>query len=199
MFKIKNWDKFQHYKHKNKMSWYKMYGGDILNDVNYMELTETERLFLREAWDLASQFNGILPDLKSCAFRLRQDEKKLEKIYASLNAKNWFYEVTEEDIKKESLLKSLKTEVVKGTANDFEKWWQSLPEKRKVNKKGCLDKWKSKKLDDISKKIILWTATMKKTREWIDGFNPSPEVIINQERWNDNPNPKSPTQIRGAL
>ena len=33
MFKIKNWDKFQHYKHKNKMSWYKMYGGDILNDV----------------------------------------------------------------------------------------------------------------------------------------------------------------------
>ena len=98
---------------------------------------------------------------------------------------------------KESLLKSLKPEVVKGTAENFEKWWQSLPEKRKVNKKGCLEKWKSKKLDDISKKIISWTATMKKTREWLEGFNPSPEVIINQERWNDNP--KSPTQIRGAL
>lgn len=79
MFKIKNWDKFQHYKHKNKMSWYKMYGGDILNDVTYMELSETERLFLREAWDLASQFNGVLPDMKSCAFRLRQDEEKLKK------------------------------------------------------------------------------------------------------------------------
>jgi len=38
---------------------------------------------------------------------------------------------------------------------------------------------------------------MKKTREWLEGFNPSPEVIINQERWNDNP--KSPTQIRDAL
>ena len=105
--------------------------------------------------------------------------------------------ITEEDLKKESLLKSLKPEVVKGTAENFEKWWQSLPEKRKVNKKGCLEKWKSKKLDDISKKIISWTATMKKTREWLEGFNPSPEVIINQERWNDNP--KSPTQIRGAL
>ena len=197
MFKIKNWDKFQHYKHKNKMSWYKMYGGDILNDVTYMELSETERLFLREAWDLASQFNGVLPDMKSCAFRLRQDEEKLKKIYDSLNAKNWFYEVTEQDLKKESMLSVLKSEVVKGTAEHFEKWWESLPEKRKVNKKGCLEKWKSKKLDDISKKIISWTATMKKTREWLEGFNPSPEVIINQERWNDNP--KSPTQIRGAL
>jgi len=131
MFKIKNWDKFQHYKHKNKMSWYKMYGGDILNDVTYMELSETERLFLREAWDLASQFNGVLPDMKSCAFRLRQDEEKLKKIYDSLNAKNWFYEVTERDLKKESMLSVLKSEVVKGTAEHFEKWWESYLTKEK--------------------------------------------------------------------
>jgi hypothetical protein len=95
------------------------------------------------------------------------------------------------------MFKVLKSEVIKGTANDFEKWWEALPAKRKINKKGCLDKWKSKKLDTISKQIISWTATMKKTKEWLEGFNPSPEVIINQERWNDNP--KSPTQIRGAL
>ena len=92
MYKIKNWDKFQHYKPKNakhqqKMTWYKMYGADILNDPAYMKLTITEKLFLREAWDLASQFDGELPDLETCAFRLRQTEQELRKIYVSLNKK----------------------------------------------------------------------------------------------------------------
>ena len=193
MLRIKNWDKFQHYKHKNKMTWYKMYGGDILNDVTYMELSETERLFLREAWDLASQFSGILPDLKSCAFRLRQEPEKIKKIYASLKEKNWFYEITQEELDKE--IES--TKKIIGKSEHFESWWKSLPDNRRVNKKGCLEKWKSKKLDDIHKKIMAWTNAMKKTKSWIEGFNPSPEVIINQERWNDSKN--LPNEIRGAI
>lgn len=205
MYKIKNWDKFQHYKPKNakhqqKMTWYKMYGADILNDPAYMKLTITEKLFLREAWDLASQFDGELPDLETCAFRLRQTEQELRKIYGSLNKKGFLYTGSSNSIDEvytPSITIKASAEVIKKHSALFEEWWISLPDNRKNNKKGCEKKWGSKKLDDIGKNIIGWTNTMKSTKEWKEGFNPAPETILNQERWNDATN--KTTELKGVL
>jgi len=42
-----------------------------------------------------------------------------------------------------------------------------------------------------------WTTKMKGTKEWREGFNPAPETILNQERWNDIPSKN--TEMRGVL
>ena len=129
MYKIKNWDKFQHYKPKNakhqqKMTWYKMYGADILNDHVYMKLSTTEKLFLREAWDLASQFDGTLPDIENCAFRLRQSENDLKKAYDNLSAKGFL--LSSDGIEKvytPSITIQASAEVIKNPSKLFEEWW----------------------------------------------------------------------------
>lgn len=205
MYKIKNWDKFQHYKPKNakhqqKMTWYKMYGADILNDPSYMKMSINEKLFLREAWDLASQFDGELPDLETCAFRLRQTEQELKKVYNSLNAKGFLYTDSIDGIEEvytPTITITAKAEIIKKKSEHFDNWWTALPDNRKNNKKGCEKKWMDKKLDSIGKDIIKWTNSMRSTREWKEGFNPAPETILNQERWNDKDN-KS-TELRGVL
>jgi len=203
MYTIKNWDKFQHYKPKNtkhqqKMTWYKMYGADILNDPAYMKLGTEEKLFLREAWDLASQFDGKLPDLETCSFRLRQSESSLKKTYANLSAKGFLLSSEGiEEVYTPSITIKAKAEVIKKTSESFDKWWIALPDGRKNNKKGCEQKWFSKDLDKIAKDIMQWTTKMKGTKEWREGFNPAPETILNQERWNDIPSKN--TEMRGVL
>ena len=67
----------------------------------------------------------------------------------------------------------------------FDEFWNTLLPKRRVNKKGCLEKWKKHNLDTESDNILSWLKQMNMTKEWKEGFNPSPEVIINQRRWED--------------
>ena len=69
MLKIKNWDKYQHYKPKNpkyqkKMSWFKLYGADLLNDLEWSRLKPDEKVTLIELWCLASESEGILPSVE---------------------------------------------------------------------------------------------------------------------------------------
>lgn len=67
----------------------------------------------------------------------------------------------------------------------FDDFWNTLLPNRRINKKGCLDKWKKQNLDAEADKIINWLKSMNITKSWKEGFNPSPEVIINQRRWED--------------
>tara|TARA_R110000822_G_scaffold101253_3_gene227452 strand:+ start:348 stop:731 length:384 start_codon:yes stop_codon:yes gene_type:complete len=90
--KIKNWDRHQHYKLKNpkgnkKMHWFKLYGGDLLNDVDYAELSDSHKLALFEFWCLASQHGGELPEIKVISFRLRRSVEEIENSLRSLG--NW--------------------------------------------------------------------------------------------------------------
>jgi len=65
----------------------------------------------------------------------------------------------------------------------FETFWNNYP--KRENKKGCLDKWKTKRLDDKINKIITFIEQAKKTDRWIQGFIVAPLVFLNQERWED--------------
>ena len=76
----------------------------------------------------------------------------------------------------------------------FEAFWKEYP--RKIDKKGCLTKFKHiKKLKENYSKIMGALKIQKQSRQWQDiQYIPHPKTWLNQERWNNeelsNPNPK---------
>ncbi len=77
--KIRNWDEFQHYKTgRAAPPWIKLYR-DLLNDVEWFELPAEAAKFLISCWLIAAEGNGVLPDNKALAFRLRISLKETEK------------------------------------------------------------------------------------------------------------------------
>lgn len=86
MLKIKNWSKFQHFKDRTP-PWIKLYR-DILDDPEWHELPPEAAKILVMLWVIASEDEtkeGILPDEKKLAFRLRVSEKHLEVILSQLS------------------------------------------------------------------------------------------------------------------
>ena len=182
--KIKNWDKFQHFKHKSDMKWFKCYGRDLLNDPDFMKLDDIKQATLFKLWCLASESNGVLPNAYDIAFRLRKPIAFIEKMLLELDT--WFI--------KNEIIQELYTDYIGDkirldknikTIVRFDEFWNLYPNVRKNNKKGCLEKWKNKNLDLIADKVIGYVKMMKETKQWKEGFVPAPMTLINQERWED--------------
>jgi hypothetical protein len=65
--------------------------------------------------------------------------------------------------------------------NDF---WKAYP--KKVDKKKCIVKWKTRKLDEKAGEIIQDINIRKaQHRPWLEGFIPSPLRFIDGEKWDD--------------
>lgn len=182
--RIKNWDKFQHFKHKSDMKWFKCYGRDLLNDPDFMKLDDVKQATLFKLWCLASESNGVLPNAYDIAFRLRKPIAFIEKILLELDT--WFI--------KNEIIQELYTDYIGDkirldknikTIVRFDEFWNLYPNVRKNNKKGCLEKWKNKNLDLIADKVIGYVKMMKETKQWKEGFVPNPMTLLNQERWED--------------
>jgi hypothetical protein len=198
MYKIKNWEKFNLYKAKNpryqkKMTWFKFYGTDYINDIEIHKLSFEQKAVLVELWCLGSESDGILPDNFEIAFRLHYSIDFVDKIVNELFTRGWL----EKDYQPASIEKIKRREeniyVVK-TTNRFSEFWEMYPTTRKVNKKTCLERWANKNLDAIADEVISYVKKMKDTQSWKDGFSPAPLTLLNQERWNDGDVP----QIRKA-
>lgn len=199
MYKIKNWEKFNLYKAKNpryqkKMTWFKFYGTDYINDIEIHKLSFEQKAVLVELWCLGSESDGILPDIFEIAFRLHYSIDFVDKIVNELFTRGWL----EKDYQSVSIEKRREREeksiyVVK-TTNRFSEFWEMYPTTRKVNKKTCLERWANKNLDAIADEVISYVKKMKDTQSWKDGFSPAPLTLLNQERWNDGDVP----QIRKA-
>lgn len=68
----------------------------------------------------------------------------------------------------------------------FDLFWAKWPRgKRKMARDACQAKWKSKRLEAIGERICLHVEAMKETKQWLDGYEPSPLVYLNQGRYND--------------
>jgi hypothetical protein len=184
--KIKNWDKFQHFKHKSDMKWFKCYGRDLLNDPDFMKMDDVKQATLFKLWCLASESNGVLPNAYDIAFRLRKPIAFIEKMLLELDT--WF--IKGENIEKlytnyiTDKIRLEEDKIIK-TIVRFDDFWNIYPPVRKTNKKGCMEKWKAKDLDLIADKVISYVKTMKETKQWKEGFVPAPMTLINQERWED--------------
>ena len=92
--RVKNWEKHQHYKKKNKnynneQPWFMVYGRRLLRDINFMQLEPYVRDFLLLCWCVGSQDNGFLPPLKEMAFWIRRDEEEVEDLIEILLKKGW--------------------------------------------------------------------------------------------------------------
>jgi len=189
MYKIKNWEKFNLYKAKNpryqkKMTWFKFYGTDYINDIEIHKLSFEQKAVLVELWCLGSESDGILPDNFEIAFRLHYSIDFVDKIVNELFTRGWL----EKDYQPASIEKIKRREeniyVVK-TTNRFSEFWEMYPTTRKVNKKTCLERWANKNLDAIADEVISYVKKMKDTKSWKEGFSPAPLTLLNQERWND--------------
>lgn len=180
--RIKNWNKFQHFKDR-RPPWVKLYR-DILDDVEWFELDATSSKALVMFWLIASEYDGELPDAKTLAFRLRTTESAIKTICSKLN--HWLeqddivmtsdgYQVVIPETERE-------TETYTETETDsFTEFWNKYP--KKVGKDKALSAWKKKspKLNDV-----LFALTWQiESQQWQKGYIPNPATYLNEGRWQD--------------
>jgi len=188
--RIKNWDKFNYYntsnpKYRKEMTWFKIYGRDVLNNLDWFKLTSDQKATIFELWCLASQDEGNLPSVDIIAFRLRKEESYIINMLEVLS--DWLCDgsaQSADDGQTTSAPDKIREDKIISIVR-FEEFWKEYPVNRKVGKKPCMDKWANKKLDSIADKIITHVKAMKQSKQWKDGFNPAPLTYINQERWED--------------
>lgn len=189
--KIKNWEKFQHYKNR-KPPWIKLYR-DLLNDPDWFNLDPKLCKLLMMLWLIASEDeNGNLPTLHKLAFRLRVDEKRLAKQLQELN--DWLMldasdmlagclqgatPETEREAEKE---REIERAIVE---KNFIYFWSKYP--RKIEKKKAKTKFtKLKPVNGLFDKIITALELDIDSEQWEDiNFVPHPTTWLNRERWND--------------
>ncbi len=190
MYKIKNWEKFNLYNPKNpryqkKMTWFKFYGTDYINNIEIHRLSFEQKAVLVELWCLGSESDGVLPDNFEIAFRLHYSIDFIEKIVKELFTRGLLVENLQSvTIEKKERREDNNIYVVK-TTNRFSEFWEIYPSTRKVNKKTCMERWANKNIDAIADEVIGYVKKMKDTQSWRDGFSPAPLTLLNQERWND--------------
>lgn len=192
--RIKNWDKFNYYntsnpKYRKEMTWFKIYGRDILNNLDWFQLSSDQKATLFELWCLASQDEGNLPSVDIIAFRLRKDKDYIINMLEVLS--DWLCTnsaQSADDGQTSSAPDKIREDNI--SIVRFEDFWKEFPVNRKVGKKPCMDKWGKKGLDNIADRIINHVKAMKQSKQWKDGFNPAPLTYINQERWEDDNAPK---------
>lgn len=88
MYRIKNWDKYQHYKNR-RPAWIKLYR-DLLDDIEWFSLSDGASKLLVMCWLIASEADGELPGVEELSFRVRMDKKKLSALLSSLS--HWIEE-----------------------------------------------------------------------------------------------------------
>ena len=181
--KVRNWDKFQPTMKDRNVIWIKIYR-QILEDYEWHNLSSDSKATLLELLLLASENNGQLPEVHKIAFRLRKTEdfinEQISLLSHWLQLDNNLITTCEQDVALEKSREEKSKTYVR-----FDEFWNTLLPKRRVNRKGCIEKWKNHNLDTEADNILSWLKQMNMTKEWKEGFNPSPEVIINQRRWED--------------
>lgn len=80
---IKGWSHFQHFKDR-RPPWIKLYR-ELLDDVDWHELDPKAAKALVMFWLIASENDGMLPDAKTLAFRLRTSEDNIKLLISKLS------------------------------------------------------------------------------------------------------------------
>jgi len=195
MLKIKNWEKFNLYNAKNpryqkKMTWFKFYGTDYINNIEIHKLSFEQKAILVELWCLGSESDGVLPENFEIAFRLHYPIEFIEKLVGELLTRGWLEE-NYTDVRIEKIREDkIREDIVLDKFNEF---WKTYPvSNRKVNKSGCMKLWQSQNLEPIGDKIINHVKIMSDTDwkkdngQWI----PMPATYLRQERFNTELTPK---------
>ena len=150
------------------------------------ELTETLLIFERKGF-IDSDLNVLNWDKRqyasdSSAARVRKHrENKIAKPLTPCNVT-----VTPpEQNRTEQIQKNISCDK-SHSQHGFNMFWQSWPPSpRKVNKTGCLKKWRKEKLEQHAERIVAHVTAMQRTEQWRTGFEPAPLTYLNQCRYDD--------------
>ena len=105
-YKIKNWEKFQHYKDRKPL-WIKLYR-DILDSRDWAALSGMAAKTLIMVWLIGSEYDGTLPLNDVLAFRLRIKISDLEKCIQELIDNEFIIESEEAPKSEKTTSKELK-------------------------------------------------------------------------------------------
>ena len=94
--RVKNWEKFQHYKDR-RPPWIKLYH-ELLDNLDYHLLSPKAGKALPLIWLLGSESDGILPDAKEMAFRIRYDLDITEIVLKELTDAEFLEEISAEQV-----------------------------------------------------------------------------------------------------
>ena len=198
--KIRNWEEFQHYKTgRAAPPWIKLYR-NLLNDCEWFELPPDAAKFLISCWILAAEYNGMLPDPKTLAFRLRLTVDETNRLLVLCNhwiilddsivlAKRYQTASPEREEEREIEIEKKKKDISRtkqvrsGHKESFEKFWSNYP--RKVGK-GAAEKAWNKSLQSTEEDAIIASLVAYKFSEDVN-FIPHPATWLNQRRWEDAP------------
>lgn len=201
MIRIKNWDKFQHFKDR-RPPWIKLHR-EILEQRDIAMLSDCSFRVLVGLWLLASEDiekQGILPDIDDMSFRLRIDKTKLINSLKELESYLIQDDIKEISEQHQSVPPETETETYKqeGEKEDktspkqktrFDDWWAVWP--KKVGKDAALKKWKSGKgeFDSMADQLIIDVENRKANCwNWLKDngqFIPNPATYLNGKRWED--------------
>jgi len=194
--RIKDWNKFQHFKDR-RPPWIKLYR-DLLDDMDWHELDGDSAKALVSLWLIASENEGQLPDMKKLAFRLRMTEKAVTAICNNLS--HWLERVDDTAISERHQGDAPETETETETETEqycpekapdgFEEFWKAYPRTPNMSKSAALKAWQKQKpnlpptdqlLVSVAKyRAFLAAETKKNGREY-----PAKHAQgwLNEQRW----------------
>lgn len=193
---VRNWDKFQHYKHRNP-PWIKLHN-DMLRNYEYLCLQDASKLLLTHLWMLASLMDNKIPNdkqyLKSqTGIKGSVDCKELiSKGFIMLladckqDASKLHTNAITETEKRQSKSRDREETELDHFSDQFHFFWSHYP--RKVAKLAA-----SKVFNKLS------TADQQLAADKIEGFTfstdtkfiPHASTWLNQKRWLDEPEPEN--------
>lgn len=186
-FRVKNFDKFQHYKDRNP-PWIKLHR-ELLKNYEFSCLQDASKAHLLLIWLLASQMENRIPyDEKWLAGQLgttqkiNLDELKSAGFILLINDVADCLHPASDVIA--DCQQSASPSVSVSLSEGFNSFWDIYP--RKENKKKAEQVWRTHALHTKAAAIIADVESRKLThRSWLDGFIPHATTYLNGERWND--------------
>ena len=191
--RIRNWEKYQHYKDRNP-AWIKLHS-EVLENYEFNLLSDAERYHAVAIMLLASRTSNKIPnDNKWVGNRIGAKTKVNLENLISVGFLTWYDDDSESVAQR---LQGARPEERRGEkrreeenahkTNGFDAFWKIYP--RKVGKGAARTAWEkikpSKKLQTlISSRVGVHSNSHDWTKD--DGqYVPNPATYLNQERWED--------------
>jgi len=196
MYTIKDWNEHQPPLKDRNVIWIKVYRR-LLEDYDFISLSDSNQATLIKLWLLASENHGKLPNIEEIAFRLRKEKDFIIKQLLELSV----FVLNDDDStitpceqldnnlvtsgkQNVSLEKSRDREEKIRVDDEFHIFWGAYP--RKIGKHKAQESWsKSKPPLDMCLQTLVWQS---KSKEWFQDsgkFIPHPTTWINAKRWLD--------------
>lgn len=183
--KVKNWEKFQHYKDRNP-PWIKLHR-TLLDDYEFSCLQDASKAHLMLIWLFASQKNGLIPD--DPAFLKMKLGLELEPDLKLLTDKG-LLSPEHDAIKPLAPSKQVaprdrdrdRTPIAPSGA--FLRFWGAWPKgERKRSQGKCWELWRKKDWDQLAEQVLAHVEAMKSSDSWARGYVPAPLTYLNQRQW----------------